>query len=116
MSTNAGDGSGRLFVVEQTGHIRVFKNGAFNWRRIFSTFTPLVSYDGGEKGLLGRVSPELREQRVLLRLLHRLLAADLQPDDRALHVSGNPDVADPASALILLQVPTRSTPTTTAAS
>ncbi len=27
--TNAGDGSGRLFVVQQDGHIKVFKNGAF---------------------------------------------------------------------------------------
>jgi hypothetical protein len=49
---NAGDGSGRLFVVEQTGHIRVFKNGAFNATDFLDIHT-IVSYDGGEKGLLG---------------------------------------------------------------
>src|SRR5262249_11412265 len=49
---NAGDGSGRVFVVEQTGHIRLFKNGAFNATDFLDIHT-IVNYDGGERGLLG---------------------------------------------------------------
>jgi glucose/arabinose dehydrogenase len=48
---NAGDGSGRLFVVEQDGRIRVAKNG-----RIESTFldiTSIVDSSDYELGLLG---------------------------------------------------------------
>src|SRR5512142_798422 len=52
--THAGDGSGRLFVVQQTGQIRVFKNGsllAANFLDVsgLSNFTNA----GHEQGLLG---------------------------------------------------------------
>jgi glucose/arabinose dehydrogenase len=48
---NAGDGSGRLFVVEQTGKIRIIKNGAV----LPSAFLNLSSLIAccGERGLLG---------------------------------------------------------------
>lgn len=49
--THAGDGSRRLFIVEQTGKIRVVKNGAL-------LPTPFIDFtgefaQGGEQGLLG---------------------------------------------------------------
>ena len=49
--TNAGDGSGRLFVVEQGGRIKVIKNGN-------TLATPFLNISGklslgGERGLLG---------------------------------------------------------------
>ena len=49
--TNAGDGSGRRFVVEQTGYIRTIVNGA-------PSGTPFLNLNGsvvccGERGLLG---------------------------------------------------------------
>lgn len=49
--THAGDGSGRLFVVEQTGRIRVVVNGAV----LPTAFLDLRSIvqAGGEQGLLG---------------------------------------------------------------
>ncbi|MGZ8514174.1 MAG: PQQ-dependent sugar dehydrogenase [Candidatus Limnocylindrales bacterium] len=49
--TNAGDGSGRLFVVEQTGKIRIIKGG----RLLAAPFLDLsASVSGGnEQGLLG---------------------------------------------------------------
>ena len=49
--TNAGDGSGRLFVVEQPGTIRVIKNGAV-LPTPFLDLTALTN-DSGEQGLLG---------------------------------------------------------------
>ena len=49
--THAGDASGRLFVVEQPGRIRVIQNGRL-LRAPFLDMRTQVSY-GGERGLLG---------------------------------------------------------------
>ncbi|MEP6639326.1 MAG: PQQ-dependent sugar dehydrogenase [Chloroflexota bacterium] len=49
--TNAGDGTGRLFVVEQRGTIRVIKNGVIQ-AGFFMDIRSRVE-DGGERGLLG---------------------------------------------------------------
>ena len=49
--TNAGDGSGRLFVVEQTGRIKVIVGGAVR-SSPYLDLHKLVS-TGGERGLLG---------------------------------------------------------------
>ena len=48
--THAGDGSGRLFVVEQGGRVRIVKGG-----KIISTFLNISNHviSGGERGLLG---------------------------------------------------------------
>lgn len=48
--TGAGDGSGRLFIVEQVGRIRVVKNGVM-LARPFLDIRSLVA-SGGERGLL----------------------------------------------------------------
>jgi glucose/arabinose dehydrogenase len=53
--THAGDGSGRIFVVEQTGYIRIFKNGAL-------LSTPFLDVHSrvsccGEQGLLSVAFP-----------------------------------------------------------
>ncbi|HEY5540493.1 MAG TPA: PQQ-dependent sugar dehydrogenase [Coriobacteriia bacterium] len=49
--TNAGDGSGRLFVVEQPGRIRVIRDGKL-LARPYLDISSRVTY-GGERGLLG---------------------------------------------------------------
>ena len=49
--TNAADGSGRLFVVEQTGRIRIVKDGVVA-PTPFLDISPSIS-TGGEQGLLG---------------------------------------------------------------
>ena len=51
LATDANDGSGRLFVVEQPGRIRIVKTGALLGTP-FLSITNLVSH-GGEQGLLG---------------------------------------------------------------
>ena len=48
---HAGDGSGRLFVLEQAGRIRIVEDGALR-RRPFLDLTDRV-LSGGERGLLG---------------------------------------------------------------
>jgi glucose/arabinose dehydrogenase len=49
--TNAADGTGRLFVVEQAGRIRVIRNGRLV-SRPYLDISSQVTY-GGERGLLG---------------------------------------------------------------
>ncbi|MCC6388497.1 MAG: PQQ-dependent sugar dehydrogenase [Dehalococcoidia bacterium] len=50
--THAGDGSGRLFVVEKPGRIRVIRNGAIE-SQPFLDITSVVQSSGNEQGLLG---------------------------------------------------------------
>ncbi len=50
-ATNAGDGSGRLFVVEQSGQIRVLRDGKLS-AQPFVDLQGQIS-TGGERGLLG---------------------------------------------------------------
>jgi glucose/arabinose dehydrogenase len=49
--TNAGDGSGRLFVVEQTGRIRIISGGVTLATPFLDLRTAITT--GGERGLLG---------------------------------------------------------------
>jgi glucose/arabinose dehydrogenase len=49
--TNAGDGSGRLFVVEQTGAIRIIDDGTVLEEPFLDVGEAIVA--GGEQGLLG---------------------------------------------------------------
>src|SRR3989304_10098025 len=50
--THAGDGSGRLFVVEQAGMIQVMENGAVH-ADPFLDLPTQVGSEGNEQGLLG---------------------------------------------------------------
>jgi glucose/arabinose dehydrogenase len=49
--TNAGDGSGRLFILEQAGMIRIFQNGNLLPTPFLDIHDQVLS--GGERGLLG---------------------------------------------------------------
>ena len=62
--THAGDGSGRLFVVEQTGRVKVIENGVV-LSRPYLDLHALVS-TGGERGLLGMAfSPKFKTDGML---------------------------------------------------
>jgi len=102
--TNAGDGSGRLFVVQQDGHIKVFKNGAFLAADFLDIHT-LVSFDGGEKGLLSIAFHPSYESNGFFYVYYTDKATPTYHLTIARYsVSANPDVADPATAQILLQI------------
>ena len=100
---NAGDGSGRLFIVELGGTIRILRRSG---ELVAVPFLDLSSavLAGGERGLLGLAfHPQYATNRRFYVFYTR------QPDG-AVQVSeylasaGNPDIANPASARPVLSV------------
>lgn len=94
------DGSGRMFVVEQRGTIRIVRNGALlsqpflDWRSKVSCC--------GERGLLGlALSPSFESNGAFY-----VNYTDTQGTTviARLRVSANPDVADAASEQVLLRI------------
>ena len=96
---SAGDGSGRLFVVEQAGRIRIVKNGVLQ-ATLFLEITARVGSTSGTKGLLSVAFPPgfATSQHFYVNYT--------TPDGYLVisryHVSSNPDVADANSEQIVL--------------
>ncbi|KPK05677.1 MAG: hypothetical protein AMJ56_15545 [Anaerolineae bacterium SG8_19] len=99
--THAGDGSGRLFVVEQRGRIRIIQNGAVN-PTPFLDIAGLIEINGLEQGLLGLAfHPDYANNGFFF--------VDYTNDQghtviARYQVSDNPDVADPNRGKILLTI------------
>jgi hypothetical protein len=101
---NAGDGTDRLFVVEQAGIIKVFDNdpGATS-ASVFLDIRPLVT-SGGETGLLGLAFHPAYESNGRFFVYYtagnplRSVVARYTVDP------SNSDLANPASAAILFEV------------
>ena len=98
--TNAGDGSGRLFVTLQGGRILVH-DGVQLLPEPFLDISSLITA-GGERGLLSVAFHPGYAQNGFLYVNY----TDLNGDTVVARytVSADPDRVDPASALILLQV------------
>jgi glucose/arabinose dehydrogenase len=100
--THAGDGSGRLFVVEQPGRVRIVSGGALAATPFLDIADRVLT--GGERGLLGLAfHPRYGSNG-------RLFVSYTRRDDGAsvvseLAVSGDPNVASPSSERVLLVVP-----------
>jgi uncharacterized protein (TIGR03437 family) len=96
---NAGDGSGRLFLVQQGGQIRILRGGS-----VLSTpFLDIGAHisSGGERGLLGLAFPPGYTSN------GHFYVSYTDPGGSSVvaryHVSlTNPDIADPSSETILL--------------
>ncbi|MFL6196091.1 MAG: PQQ-dependent sugar dehydrogenase [Thermoanaerobaculia bacterium] len=105
--TNAGDGSGRLFIVQQTGQIRIW-NGASLLTTPFLDVSSLSSTcdptNGcGERGLLGLAfHPNYESNGFFYVYYTRKSDGDIVV--ARYHVSTNANVADAASGAILLIV------------
>jgi glucose/arabinose dehydrogenase len=107
--THAGDGSGRLFVTEKGGTIRIIRNGELLARpfldireRVLSDDTDLPA--SWEQGLLGLAfAPDYEESGRLF------LAYSAVPDGRTViaeyRVSEDPDVARPDDPGLILEIP-----------
>jgi glucose/arabinose dehydrogenase len=99
--TNARDGSGRLFVVEQTGAVRIVKDG-----RLVST--PFIDIsrsvsNGGEQGLLGLAfHPSSRTTGKLYLSYTDVVGTSVIREYRV--SSSNPDRVDGGSGRTLLRV------------
>jgi glucose/arabinose dehydrogenase len=99
--THAGDGSGRLFVVEKGGRIRVLRDGVA-LPTSFLDITPLVRSSGSEQGLLGLAfHPRYAENG---RFFIAYTAGSGDQVVEAYRVSGDPNVADPGSGRTLLRM------------
>lgn len=98
---HAGDGSGRLFVTEQRGIIRILQDGQV-LETPFLDLTPLVGSDGLEQGLLDVVFHPDYASNGFLYINYTDLAGDTVVARYS--VSSDPSVADPASVKIILQI------------
>jgi len=101
--TNAGDGSGRLFIVERAGRIRVVKNGALLSTPFLDIHT-IVNSASGEQGLLALAFHPNYENNGQFYTVH--VASDNSLVlSRFIRSQNNPDQADPSSRTTLLVIP-----------
>ena len=98
--THAPDGTDRIFVVEQGGKIKVFANGSPTSATDFLTLSGITV--GGEEGLLARVPPNYASNGFFY--VYYSAPNPRRSVIARYHVSGNPDVADPASAQIVAEI------------
>jgi hypothetical protein len=100
--TNAGDGSGRLFVVEQGGAVRIVRNGAVETRPFLNISSQVTA--GGEQGLLGLAFPPgfSTRQSFYVNYINRNGVGNTVIARIA--VGGDPDLAEPSSRQELLTI------------
>jgi glucose/arabinose dehydrogenase len=105
--THAGDGSGRIFVVEQAGRIRILDNGVV----LPVPFLDLASLNpprlvaGGEQGLLSVAFPPGFAAKGYFYVNYTRASDGATVVARYRVSAGNADVADPASEEVILTVP-----------
>ena len=99
--THAGDGSGRLFVVEQNGAIRIVANGE-TLAAPFLDIDAQVGSEANEQGLLGLAFYPDFEQNGFFYVNYTNNNGDTVI--ARFNMSADPNAADPASEKILLQV------------
>jgi glucose/arabinose dehydrogenase len=97
---HAGDGSGRLFVVEQEGRVRVIKDGVL-LTRPFLDITSRVSCCG-ERGLLSIAFPPDYASKGYFYVDYTDLSGDTVV--ARYRISADPDVAGPDSEEVILTV------------
>lgn len=99
--TNAGDGSGRLFVLEKAGRIRVIRDGKLE-RVPFLDISGIVGSGGNEQGLLGLAfHPDFARNG---RFFVAYTATNATNTVAEYHVSNGQGVADRDSGKVLLAV------------
>jgi glucose/arabinose dehydrogenase len=99
--THADDGSGRVFVVEQGGRIRIVKSGVLQPAPFLDIAARISA--GGERGLLGLAFPPDYARRGYFYVNYTNTAGNTVIS-RFQRSASNPDAADPASEQILLTI------------
>ncbi len=100
--THAGDGSGRLFIVEQPGRVRILQNGTL-LPTPFLDITALTD-DTGEQGLLGLAFHPDYTSSGYFYVNYTRATDGTTVVARYTVSSTNPNIADPGSALPILTV------------
>jgi glucose/arabinose dehydrogenase len=98
---NAGDGSGRLFVVEQAGTIRIIHSGSVLSVPFLDIAAKVLA--GGERGLLNVAFPPQFAGKQYFYVNYTRVPDGATVISR-FRVTSGPDIADPASEEILLIV------------
>ncbi len=99
---NAGDGTNRLFVVQQGGIIKVFNQSPMSYIGNFLTVTGISS--GGERGLLSMAFHPDYKNNGYFFVYYTNTSGDIELA-RYHTPSGTPNTADPASKQVLLTIP-----------
>jgi glucose/arabinose dehydrogenase len=98
------DGSGRIFIVQQPGTIRIISGGSL-LTTPFLDITSKVNFDGGEQGFLGLAfHPNYSQNKRFYLNYDRLSGGQMQTVIAEYQLSVDPNAADPASERILLTV------------
>ncbi|MCC6297858.1 MAG: PQQ-dependent sugar dehydrogenase [Anaerolineales bacterium] len=101
--THAGDGSGRLFVLERVGRIRLINSAGSLLPISFLDITSIVRSTGSEEGILGLAFHPNYESNGLFFVTYTNTSGNLVLARYS--VSTDANVANPASAQILLTIP-----------
>lgn len=105
--TNADDDSGRLFVVERSGRIRLIKNGVL-LNQPFLDITSRVNSADNERGLLSVAFPPNYQNKKYFYVYYTNLSGDIVV--ARYRVSANPDLANSNSQEVVLTIAHRSFP------
>lgn len=100
--THAGDGSGRIFVVEQSGRIRIIRNGTLSSTPFLNLSSRIST--GGERGLLGLAFPPGFATRQHFYVNYTNPAGNIVIARYQVSV-GNADLADSNTEQVVLVVP-----------
>ncbi|OGU04839.1 MAG: glucose dehydrogenase [Geobacteraceae bacterium GWC2_58_44] len=100
---NAGDGSNRLFVLEQKGIVKIVRNGVVA-ATPFLDITDIVKSKGSEQGLLGIAFPPGFATSRVFYLNYTNSSGVGNTVVARFTVSADPDRADPASRKELLRI------------
>jgi glucose/arabinose dehydrogenase len=100
--THAGDGTGRIFVVQQAGYVRLVIGGVLQATRFLDIHLKVVA--GGEQGLLGIAFPPAYSTKQYF-YVNYTRAGDGATVISRIPVSADPNVANPAGEQVLLVIP-----------
>lgn len=100
--THAGDGTGRIFVVQQAGYVRLVIGGVLQTTRFLDIHTKVIA--GGEQGLLSIAFPPGFAAKQYF-YVNYTRAGDGATVISRIPVSADRNVANPAGEQILLVIP-----------
>lgn len=98
--THAGDGSGRIFVVEKAGRIKIMKNGVVLPAPFLDISSKVLSA-GGEQGLFSVAFPPAYAAKGYFYVNYTAVAGNGDTVVARYRITADPDVADPASEQVI---------------